>query len=306
MSPACSACTFGFWSSILREIGNKTTPNASLVTGGLFGIGEANAHTGPASAGRAFDQRELNRFAFAHDTPRQELGEAHRLAVFDIAVCHALAFALYFHLPGFLLGIGATEVQIGVIFGLTGFTAIMLRPPLGRAMDRKGRRIVILTGGIMHACICFTYLTVTHLGPWVYVVRIIHGIAEAMLFASLFALAADIVPASRRVQGIGLFVISGMLPMSLSGLLGDFILAHGTYARIFQVPGVFATLALLLSFRLYDPPRAAIGEPTRSFFAAVTQRDLLPLWGTGACFATAIAAYFTFMKTYVAHTASVP
>jgi len=228
---------------------------------------------------------------------------------FVLASCvhflHSLAFALYLHIAGFLKAVGATEVRIGVIVGTTGLTAILSRPWLGRAMDLRGRRIVFLVGGGAHAIICALYLTVTALGPWVYAVRIAHGLAEAMIFASMFAVAADLVPSERRIQGIALFGVSGMLPMAFSGVLGDILVGNtptaSDYTRLFHVATVFASAGFLCSLWLRDAPRVQ-GEAPRRFYEAVTQRDLLPLWGTGLCFSTAICAYFTFMKVYVAHT----
>ena len=211
---------------------------------------------------------------------------------------HCMAFNLYLHLPGFLKDRGASEVEIGLIFGLTAATAIAARPSMGRTMDRHGRCVLILAGGMLHVLVCVLYLTVTRIGPWAYGVRVLHGVAEAAIFASLFAFAADVVPASRRIQGIALFGVSGMLPMSLSGLLGDVILAHAGYRELFAVSAVFAILGLVSSWPLVDAPRTG-GEPSRGVLAAARQRNLVTLWGVGLCFATAISAYFTFMKTFV-------
>jgi MFS family permease len=212
-----------------------------------------------------------------------------------------LAFNLYLHLPGFLKLLGASELEIGVIFGLTALTAVAVRPILGRVMDRRGRKIVIVAGGALHTVVCVLYLTVTHVGPWVYAVRIAHGVGEATLFASLFAFAADVVPASRRIQGIAIFGVSGMLPIGLSGALGDAILARGGYTHLFWTSIAFSATGLALSGALVETRRTS-DEPPRGFMAAVLERDLMPLWWTGLCFATAIAAYFTFLKTFVMQT----
>lgn len=221
------------------------------------------------------------------------------LLVFAAHFLHALAFNLYLHLPGFLAALGATEVAIGVIFGVTATTGIACRPALGRAMDTRGRRVVIVWGGLLHAAVCTLYLTVGGLGPWLYAVRLGHGLADAMLFSSLFAYAADIVPPARRIEGIAIFGVSGMLPISLGGLLGDFILAHGRYPHLFGVSAVCAAAALLLSLPLREPQRKVGEAPPRGIAAAFAQRDLLPVWFLGLSFATAIAAHFTFFKTFV-------
>jgi MFS family permease len=213
-----------------------------------------------------------------------------------------LAFNLYLHLPGFLKILGAGEVQIGLIFGLTAAAAIAVRPWVGRAMDERGRRVVILAGGLLNVVVCLLYLTVTGLGPWVYLVRLLHGLAEATLFAAFFTQAADLIPPSRRTEGIALFGVSGMLPISLGGVLGDMILARASYAALFAASAGLAGSSLVLSLPLRDSVPAGDDQPSRGFFAAVIQGDLLPVWFLGTVFATALAAYFTFLKTFVMET----
>jgi len=221
---------------------------------------------------------------------------------FAANMLQGFAFNLYLHLPGFLMELGAGEVQIGVISGVTAATAIAAKPAVGHVMDAHGRRIVIVAGGILNVLVCALYLTVTRLGPWLYLVRIGHGIAEAMLFAALFTHAADLLPASRRTEGIALFGVSGLLPMSISGVLGDVILARAGYAQLFVASVAFALASLLCSLALRDQPQGDDDLPARGFLAAMTQRDLVPLWLLTAVFATALAAHFTFLKTFVLET----
>jgi MFS family permease len=211
---------------------------------------------------------------------------------------HALSYHLFLHLPGFLAGLGARELDIGVLSGLASLAAILGRPPLGRVMDVRGRRPVVWAGGVLGALSCAAYLLVRDLGPLVYVVRIAHGVSEAMLFASLFAFAADIVPASRRIEGIGLFGVSGMLPMAIAGALGDAILSRASYSALFWTGAAASVVALALSLPLSEPHRDR-GEPPRGLWSAVVDRSLLPLWIGGLCFAVALAAHFNFLKTFV-------
>ncbi|MBI4515703.1 MAG: MFS transporter [Deltaproteobacteria bacterium] len=210
-----------------------------------------------------------------------------------------MAFNLYLHLPGFLQQLGAGEVQIGFIFGLTAAVAIVVRPWLGRAMDSHGRRRLILAGGALNVVVCCLYLTVGRLGPWIYAVRVGHGLAEAALFAAFFTQAADLVPASRCTGGLALFGVSGMLPISFGGLMGDAILARADYAAVFAASVVLAASSLALSLPLRDAVLSSGELPNRGFVAAALQRDLLPVWFVGTVFATALAAYFTFLKTFV-------
>lgn len=211
---------------------------------------------------------------------------------------HSLAFHLYLHLPGFLASVGAKELAIGLIFGLASATAILARPAIGRVMDDRGRLPIVWLGGALGIVASASYLVVDHIGPLVYAIRAVHGLSEAMLFASLFAFAADIVPASRRIEGIGLFGVSGMLPMAIGGAAGDRILERFGYDGLFVVATLACVVATALSIPLREPARAA-GEKPRGLAAALFDRKLLPLWACGLCFATAIGAYFSFLKTYV-------
>lgn len=208
-----------------------------------------------------------------------------------------LALHPYLHLPGFLTELGAGEAMVGLIFGWMSGAAIAIRPLAGRVMDGAGRRVVIVGGGILHVVACLLYLSVDSIGPWLFVVRSVQGFAEGAIFSSLFTYAADIVPPSRRTQGIALFGVSGMLPMSVGGLVGDWVLSRWDYHELFQLTAVLAVVALLVSLPLAEPERARAGAPV-GFFGALRQRDLMPIWFVGSTFATALAGLFAFLKTY--------
>ena len=215
-----------------------------------------------------------------------------------------IAFNLFLHFPGFLKQVGADEAEIGWIFSLTALASIGVRPAVGRIMDLHGRRGIILLGNGINLVAILGYLSLTELGPSVYLVRILHGLAEALLFTSLFTYAEDQVPRRRLTQGLSIFGVSGMLPMSLSGVLGDAILTRSGYPLLFLVALGFSIGALLVSLTLYDAPdsRSEEDEPPRGFFAAMGQGDLVPLWWMATIFSIALAAMFTFMKTFVMET----
>jgi len=222
---------------------------------------------------------------------------------FAANLAQGLSFSLFLHFPGFLNRLGASEVEIGLISGIAGMAAILARPPIGPSMDRRGRRGVILLGGLLNVVACAGYLAVTGIGPLVYGLRIVQGLGVAMLFTALFTYGADWVPASRRTQGLAIFGVSGMLPISLGAVLGDWILARASYAELFEAATGLALLSFLLSLPLRDRPRDPRGrEPSRGFLAALSQPDLLPLWWVGGIFAIALASVFVFFKRYVEET----
>jgi MFS family permease len=211
-----------------------------------------------------------------------------------------MAYALFLHFSGYLSDLGASDTQIGLIYGATAVASIAMRPLLGTIMDRYGRRPVILFGNILNVVFVLLYLTVTTLGPWVYAVRIGHGIAEAMLFSALFTYGTDVIPKSRRTEGIALFGVSGLLPIGVAGIVGDFVLSIAGFRELFLTAAGFAVITLVLSLPL--PERRPVlkpGESPRGFWKIATQRDLLPIWWMIGSFSTVLTGYFVFIRRYV-------
>jgi MFS family permease len=212
-----------------------------------------------------------------------------------------ISFSLFVHFPGLLAEFGADPVEVGWIYGFTAVTAIVVRPAVGAAMDRHGRRVVILAGTLLNVVVIGLYFTLEGLGPWVYVVRILHGLSEALLFTSLFTFAADHVPEARRTEGLGVFGVSSMLPMSLGGLLGDQVLGWASYDALFATAAAFGVGALLFALPLRDRSLAADAatDGRTGFRVGLAQSDLVPIWCITTVFAFAMAAAFTFLKLYV-------
>lgn len=227
-------------------------------------------------------------------------------AGFVLAWCanflHSMALHSYVHLAGFLEGLHMTEIWIGVVIGTMSLVAIAARPGIGWTMDRQGRRNVILVGGILNVISALCYLWVDAFGPWLFLVRVIHGVAQAAVFSGMFTYAADVVPAARRAQGIALFGISGMLPLSLAGLIGDWVLVDGDYTFFFELTAAYAFGALLLTLPLAESHAPELDAKPVSYLETARAPSLVPLWFIGTVYAAALSGYFVFLKTYLEQT----
>jgi len=214
----------------------------------------------------------------------------------------ALGFWTFVHLPGFLEELGGKEAEIGTIMGTIAISAILIRPWIGKAMDSRGRRPVVIFGAIINFIATSAYLSVDSLGPWVYVIRIIHGLGEAALFSVMFTIAADAVPASRRTEGIAIFGVSGLLPLSMGGLLGDWILSNWDYHMLFTVSAVISLVAMFVCLGIPEtrPDVTNRGTANSGILSVFLNRSLRPLWVLTLGFTFGITSYFTFLKTYIA------
>jgi MFS family permease len=211
-----------------------------------------------------------------------------------------MAYALFLHFSGYLAGLGASDIQIGFIYAATAVASIAMRPLLGSVMDRHGRRPVILVGNVLNVVFILLYLTVTSIGPWVYAVRIGHGVAEAMLFSALFTYGTDVVPVSRRTEGIALFGVAGLLPIGVAGIVGDVVLSIAGFRELFLTAAAFAVATFLLSLPLPERrPELEPGVSPIGFWKIVAMRRLLPIWWMIGSFSAVLTAYFVFIRRYV-------
>jgi MFS family permease len=213
----------------------------------------------------------------------------------------SLAGCLFVHLPGFLQQLGAGETHIGRLMATQALGAIVAWPLVGRMIDAGGRRVVILAGVTLFVVVTGLYLSITSLGPRIYGVRLLDGVAGMMWYTALFTHAADLVPERRRVEGLAVFGVSGLIPVGLGAALGELILTLSTYRELFLGALIFAVAGLALCLPLRDVRQAHAEHDVQpsSILATAMQRNLLPVWLAASTFFAGVLALFGFMKTFV-------
>ncbi|HEY7703687.1 MAG TPA: MFS transporter [Acidimicrobiia bacterium] len=220
------------------------------------------------------------------------------LVVFAASLATEVTHSLMIHLPGFMLDVGMNEAGIGVVSGVATAVALIARPWIGRTMDIRSRRLVIRLGVALLAVACIGYSFVTTSGPLLWSMRGLQALGDAMSYTAFFTYVADRVPAGRRTQGLAIFGISGLAPIGLGTVLGDFVLARADYHAMFLVGAGFCALALGLAFTL-ESTGAHAGAAPRGFMAVLRSRRMRPLWFGTALLAVAFSVVFIYVKTYV-------
>ena len=212
----------------------------------------------------------------------------------------AMALSLYILFPLFIRHLGGSELIIGLYAGITGASAVAARLPVGRWLDTLGRRRVLALAGVLHVGAWLGFFSIGALGVRSATLVVVYGLADGALFASYFTYASDIVPLSRRSEGIALFGVWGILPNGLGPLLGEFLIAHGGFHVFFGVGAAFA-------FRVALPQPAAARDRGAGAYACrahaprpgvfVTRGLLFVLCAT-FMFGAAVNSLFTFLAPY--------
>ncbi|HIE65175.1 MAG TPA: MFS transporter [Nitrospiria bacterium] len=220
------------------------------------------------------------------------------LLLFISHLFFGFAFWPYVFLPIFLQDFGADLVLVGIIMGTASFAGILIRPGIGLALDGIGRRICLISGGLIFMLANLSYLWVDGIGIEIFGIRLLHGFGRGILMATFFTLAADIIPSSRRAEGIALFGVSGHLSGAIGVPLGEYLLRIGGYSLLFKACAIFATLSVLTSFYIREPRHNALSLSIRRFLQIALQRSTRVPLMTTLSFALGIASYLVFLTPY--------
>jgi MFS family permease len=113
------------------------------------------------------------------------------------------AFAiLEFVLPVYGKQLGASALEIGGMFSIFAFTMTVVRPLVGWAMDRLGRKRFLVLALICRAG-SLVFFAVARDVAGLYVARFAQGLAASLTWISAYAIAADLAPVGARGSAVG-------------------------------------------------------------------------------------------------------
>jgi len=216
-----------------------------------------------------------------------------------VTVAHllqALGYTSMLLLPLYLVHLGATRAMIGAVMGSAALGGLVFRPLVGWALDRLGRKPTIIAGTVVTTVGMGILLAVVDVGWEVYASRIIVGIGTGALFTAYFTLAADIIPESRRTEGIALFGVTGLVPLIVNPLAGEVGVAAPDLRWFLPLMGlvVLSSLAAIAFVPEQARQTSAIAPSVRQVLRALSARPLAPVWLATIIFSGLVAVAMAF------------
>jgi MFS family permease len=157
--------------------------------------------------------------------------------------------------------IGAQEAGVGVAIGAFAVAALVLRPVVGWASDRFGRRPLLLLGGTVTVAALALHLVATTL-PLFIGVRALLGVGEAFYFVAALAAISDLAPPNRRGEAINVGSLSVYLGLALGPAIGESILAAAGFDAVWFAASLTAIAATALV--LFVPETAPVSRRSSS------------------------------------------
>jgi predicted MFS family arabinose efflux permease len=175
-------------------------------------------------------------------------------------------------------------------------TAVLATPVVGWLVDRYGRRRWLVVGDLVIMVTGLLYLFVDREGPLLYLAQTCWGIGMVMGFNSAGTMTADIAPASRMAQALGLFGAANLGMNAISPTIGELLAGSVGWTYVFAASAGAGLLAAGLASRLPEPPRHAPHQVDER--RPVLGAPLLRVYGTTILMTAGFTALFTLHQPF--------
>ncbi|HAS44515.1 MAG TPA: MFS transporter [Microscillaceae bacterium] len=173
-------------------------------------------------------------------------------------------------LPAYLTKLGG-EAYKGYIIALFTLAAGLSRPFSGKLTDTIGRTPVIMFGAVVCFFSGFLYTWLITVFGFLFI-RFIHGMSTGFTPTGTAAYVADVVPASRRGEAMGIFGLINNIGPAIAPALGSLIVVYYPIDYMFYCSTIFAALSLLLLSRLKETLPKEKRQPFRLSLLKINPR----------------------------------
>jgi MFS family permease len=168
-----------------------------------------------------------------------------------------MGIAFYFLIS--VLPVYVTDVMkadksiVGVVLSMYTIAALFIRPFSGIAVDSLGRKVIYIWSFLIFSMLFGLYGFIGTVFLMA-VLRFAHGLAWGVTSTSGTTLAVDIIPPSRRGEGIGYFGFAMTLSMAIGPAFGIWLSYGGNYDRMFITGFLFSLAGFVLLLFIKYPP----------------------------------------------------
>lgn len=194
---------------------------------------------------------------------------------------------------------GANKDTIGLC--LAGYTvmALLIRPFSGFLVDSFPRRAVLIIFNFLFFALFAGYLVAGSLAMFT-IFRTLHGAPFGAATVAASTVAIDVLPSSRRTEGIGYYGLSNNLATAIGPVLAIYVLHAfgGNFQALFRLSLLFSLLGLILDATIKLPQKDFVPEKKvisfDRFFLLKGWREALSM----VCFSFSYGIVSTYVAIY--------
>ena len=152
-------------------------------------------------------------------------------------------------IPLFVHELDGSDRLVGIIVGIFTFSALLFRPYAGHALETKGRGFVYLSGLALFILSIGSFGFVTSIVILI-LFRIIQGIGWGFSTTASGTIATDLIPPSRRGEGMGYYGLSGNIALAIGPGLGLTLVNIVSFPTLFIICAMLGLVAFLISLNI--------------------------------------------------------
>ncbi|MEH7111663.1 MFS transporter [Neobacillus niacini] len=146
----------------------------------------------------------------------------------------------------------ASTSQAGLVTGIFIIGVLIGRIFIGRHIELIGRKKTLFIGITLFTLVTLLYFV--HYGvSFLLLVRFLHGITLGMASTATGTIVAQIIPKTRRGEGIGYYSMSATLATAIGPFVGLYMTQHTSFQMIFSFCLALGIISLVTAFFVYVP-----------------------------------------------------
>ena len=179
--------------------------------------------------------------------------------VFVCIAAFMMSFSFFILVPTLPLYLAETfhigKSLVGVVLSCYVIAVLSVRPITGYVADTFPRKKVYLIAYATFVATFLGYFAITVSLAMFILLRIFHGFSFGMLTTAGNTLVIDVMPSSRRGEGLGYYGVTNNLAMAFGPMAGLFIISTGNYMLLFATSLITGIVGLTLGTLVHVPKR---------------------------------------------------
>lgn len=157
----------------------------------------------------------------------------------------------------------ASTSQAGLVTGIFIVGSLIGRLLIGRFIESIGRRKTLFIGTIFFILTLLLYFVNFGI-TFLLITRLLHGIAGGMVGTATGTIVAQIIPSTRKAEGIGYFSMSATLATAIGPFIGLYMSQHTDFQMIFIFTLALGVISLITAFFVDVPEMEGSAKPTET------------------------------------------
>lgn len=179
--------------------------------------------------------------------------------IFVCVAAFLMSFSFFILVPTLPLYLADTfgigPAMVGFVLSCYVIAVLCIRPMTGFVADALPRKRVYIVAYAIFALSFIGYFFITQSLVLFILLRIFHGFSFGMLTTAGNTLVIDVMPSSRRGEGLGYYGVTNNLAMAFGPMVGLFVISLGDYNLLFATSLVTGTIGLILGSLVRAPKK---------------------------------------------------